>query len=31
LRLATPAAAWRDLKRVGRNTSLVDRASLADE
>jgi predicted transcriptional regulator of viral defense system len=31
LRLATRAAAWRDLKRVGRNTSLVDRASLTDE
>lgn len=24
LRLATPMAAWRDLKRVGRNTHLVD-------
>lgn len=24
LRLATPQAAWRDLKRVGRNTHLVD-------
>ncbi|MEQ7871603.1 hypothetical protein V6R97_13200 [Chromohalobacter salexigens] len=28
LRLATPQAAWADLKRVGRNTHLVDEASL---
>ena len=31
LRLATPQAAWADLKRVGRNTHLVDQASLLDE
>lgn len=30
LRLATPQAAWRDLKRVGRNTHLVDERALAD-
>lgn len=29
LRLATPQAAWRDLKRVGRNTHLVDERALA--
>ena len=29
LRLATPEAAWRDLKRVGRNTHLVNEAALA--
>lgn len=29
LRLATPQAAWRDLKRVGRNTHLVDENMLA--
>ncbi len=28
LRLATPLAAWRDLKRVGRNTHLVDEEAL---
>lgn len=28
LRLATAQAAWRDLKRVGRNTQLVDRTEL---
>ena len=28
LRVATPQAAWRDLKRVGRNTHLVDKAAL---
>lgn len=31
LRLATRAAAWRDLKRVGRNLTLVDREALDDE
>ncbi len=31
LRLATKAAAWRDLKRVGRNLTLVDREALSDE
>lgn len=31
LRLATPQAAWADLKRVGRNTHLVDEASLPYE
>ncbi|GAB3337399.1 type IV toxin-antitoxin system AbiEi family antitoxin [Chromohalobacter beijerinckii] len=31
LRLATPQAAWADLKRVGRNTHLVDQASLPHE
>jgi hypothetical protein len=31
LRLATPAAAWRDLKRVGRNTHLVDQGALTDD
>ena len=29
LKIATPATAWRDLKRVGRNTHLVDEAELA--
>lgn len=29
LRMATPEAAWRDLKRVGRNTHLVDRNVIA--
>lgn len=29
LKLATPAAAWRDLKRVGRNTHLVDEKELS--
>lgn len=28
LKLATPAVAWRDLKRVGRNTHLVDEREL---
>lgn len=28
LKLATPLAAWRDLKRVGRNTHLVDKKEL---
>jgi hypothetical protein len=31
LRVASKAAAWRDLKRVGRNTALVDLESVADE
>ena len=31
LRMATPQAAWRDLKRVGRNTHLVDQGALADD
>lgn len=31
MRMATPQAAWRDLKRVGRNTHLVDERSLADD
>lgn len=31
LRLATPQAAWRDLKRVGRNTHLVDERALLDD
>lgn len=31
LRLATPEAAWRDLKRVGRNTHLVDEDMLAHD
>jgi len=31
LRLATPQAAWRDLKRVGRNTHLVDERALTDD
>lgn len=31
LRMATPQAAWRDLKRVGRNTHLVDEKALTDE
>lgn len=30
LRLATPQAAWEDLKRVGRNTHLVDEEVLSD-
>jgi len=30
LKLATPAAAWRDLKRVGRNTHLVSERELAN-
>ena len=30
LRLATPEAAWRDLKRVGRNTHLVDTEELTE-
>lgn len=30
LRMATPWAAWRDLKRVGRNTHLVDPGVLSD-
>ena len=29
LKIATPATAWRDLKRVGRNTHLVDERELA--
>lgn len=29
LPVATPLAAWRDLKRVGRNTDMVDQAELA--
>lgn len=31
LRLATPQAAWRDLKRVGRNTHLVDESVISHE
>lgn len=31
LHMATPHAAWRDLKRVGRNTHLVDESILADD
>jgi len=31
LRMATPQAAWRDLKRVGRNTHLVDESELTNE
>jgi len=31
LRLATPEAAWRDLKRVGRNTHLVDQGALTND
>lgn len=31
LRMATPQAAWRDLKRVGRNTHLVDEGALTDD
>jgi len=31
LRVATREAAWRDLKRVGRNLALVDREALRDE
>lgn len=31
LRMATPQSAWRDLKRVGRNTQLVDERGLADD
>ncbi len=30
LRLATPLTAWRDLKRVGRNTHLVDQGVLSN-
>lgn len=30
LRVASPAVAWRDLKRVGRNLALVDPAVIAD-
>lgn len=30
LRIATPAVAWRDLKRVGRNVGLVDPQAVAD-
>jgi len=30
LRIATPAIAWRDLKRVGRNVQLVDAAAVND-
>jgi predicted transcriptional regulator of viral defense system len=30
LRIATPAVAWRDLKRVGRNVHMVDREALTD-
>lgn len=30
LRLATPAVAWRDLKRVSRNVQLVDQEAIAD-
>ncbi|MEX0618619.1 MAG: hypothetical protein WDZ76_01525 [Pseudohongiellaceae bacterium] len=31
LKLATPAVAWRDLKRVGRNTHLVNEQELATD
>lgn len=31
LRMASPQAAWRDLKRVGRNTHLVDEGALTDD
>ena len=31
LRMATKQAAWRDLKRVGRNTHLIDHTELDDE
>ena len=31
LRMATSKAAWRDLKRVGRNTHLVDQRALGDD
>lgn len=31
LRMATPLAAWRDLKRVGRNTHLVDERALTND
>jgi len=31
LRIATPQAAWRDLKRVGRNTHLVNHSVLQDD
>lgn len=31
LRMATPQAAWRDLKRVGRNTQLVDPDLLSND
>ena len=30
LRIATPEAAWRDLKRAGRNTDMVDRRALEE-
>jgi predicted transcriptional regulator of viral defense system len=30
LRIATPAVAWRDLKRVGRNVRMVDPEAVAD-
>lgn len=30
LRVATPAIAWRDLKRVGRNVQMVDREAIRD-
>lgn len=30
LRLASPSIAWRDLKRVGRNVSMVDPAAVTD-
>ncbi|MCG5539221.1 type IV toxin-antitoxin system AbiEi family antitoxin domain-containing protein [Halorhodospira sp. 9622] len=30
LRIATPEAAWRDLKRVGRNTEMVNQEELQD-
>lgn len=31
LRIATKAAAWRDLKRVGRNVGMVNREALGDD
>jgi hypothetical protein len=31
LRIATKAAAWRDLKRVGRNINMVNLEELEDE
>jgi hypothetical protein len=31
LRLATKQAAWRDLKRVGRNTHLVDETAIYED
>lgn len=31
LRIATKAAAWRDLKRVGRNTNMVNQEELKDD